>query len=96
MKVMAIRSENAVDKFITRWQSASGSERANYQLFVHELCTLLELPTPDPARAAGIFTVETKTFSKPARGNAKVTFDGENILVNGFRPDRDPVTQARA
>ena len=47
---MAIRSENAVDKFITRWQSASGSERANYQLFVHELCSLLELPTPDPAR----------------------------------------------
>ena len=47
---MAIRPENAADKFITRWQSASGSERANYQLFVHELCTLLELPTPDPAR----------------------------------------------
>jgi len=47
---MAIRPENAVDKFITRWQSASGSERANYQLFVHELCMLLELPTPDPAR----------------------------------------------
>ena len=45
-----IPSESAVDKFITRWQSASGSERANYQLFVHELCTLLELPTPDPAR----------------------------------------------
>ena len=39
-----------VEHFITRWQSASGSERANYQLFVHELCTLLELPTPDPAR----------------------------------------------
>ncbi len=47
---MAIRSENAVEKFITRWHSASGSERANYQLFVHELCSLLELPTPDPAR----------------------------------------------
>lgn len=45
---------------------------------------------------AGIFTVETKTYSKPARGNPKITFDGENILVNGFRPDRDPVTQARA
>jgi hypothetical protein len=39
-----------VEHFIARWQSASGSERANYQLFVHELCTLLELPTPDPAR----------------------------------------------
>jgi len=39
-----------LDKFIVRWQSASGSERANYQLFVHELCTLLGLSTPDPAR----------------------------------------------
>jgi len=38
-----------VGKFITRWQSASGSERANYQLFVHELWTLLDLPTPDHA-----------------------------------------------
>jgi len=37
-----------VDRFIARWQSADRSERANYQLFVHELCTLLELPTPDP------------------------------------------------
>ena len=45
-----IRSDNAVEKFIARWQSASGSERANYQLFVHELCALLDLPTPDPAR----------------------------------------------
>jgi SAM-dependent methyltransferase len=47
---MATRPEDAVDEFIARWQSAGGSERANYQLFVHELCTLLELPTPDPAR----------------------------------------------
>ena len=47
---MAKLSNDGVDQFIERWQSASGSERANYQLFVHELCTLLELPTPDPAR----------------------------------------------
>ncbi|MBK7471702.1 MAG: hypothetical protein IPI73_14875 [Betaproteobacteria bacterium] len=47
---MAVQPADTVDKFIERWQSANGSERANYQLFVHELCTLLELPTPDPAR----------------------------------------------
>jgi hypothetical protein len=44
----------------------------------------------------GVFTVETKTISKPMRGDARVTFNGENILVNGYQPDRDPVTQARA
>ena len=35
-----------IDTFITRWSAASGSERANYQLFLSEpLC----LPRPDPA-----------------------------------------------
>ena len=37
------------DAFITRWSAASGSERANYQLFVTELCDLLGTPKPDPA-----------------------------------------------
>ena len=30
--------------FIARWSAASGSERANYQLFVTELCELLGTP----------------------------------------------------
>lgn len=38
-----------VDAFIARWRAASGSERANYQLFVGELCELLGTPKPDPA-----------------------------------------------
>lgn len=45
---------------------------------------------------AGIFTVETKTHSKPGRGDARVVFDGEKILVNGFELDRDPIIQAKA
>jgi hypothetical protein len=44
----------------------------------------------------GVFAVETKTFSKPAKGEAKVTYDGDRVLVNGSKPDRDPVAQARA
>jgi hypothetical protein len=44
---------------------------------------------------AGVFTVETKTQSKPS-GNARVVFDGETIRIDGFDPDRDPVVQARA
>ena len=39
-----------VSAFVTRWRAASGSERANYQLFIGELCALLACPTPDPAR----------------------------------------------
>ena len=47
---MAQSSKNNVDEFVARWHAADGGERANYQLFVHELCTLLDLPPPDPAR----------------------------------------------
>lgn len=44
---------------------------------------------------AGVFTIETKTWSKPASGDARVTFDGEKISVGGLKLDRDPVTQAK-
>lgn len=44
----------------------------------------------------GVFTIETKTMSKPARGEAKITFDGEQVVVAGFKLDRNCVTQARA
>ena len=45
---------------------------------------------------AGVFTVETKTWSKPAKGDAKVVFDGERVRINGFEPDRNPIVQAKA
>lgn len=45
---------------------------------------------------AGILTVETKTFSKPRRGEAKVVCDGQRILVEGLEPDRDPIVQGKA
>ena len=38
-----------IDTFITRWENSGANERANYQLFLSELCELLELPPPDPA-----------------------------------------------
>lgn len=36
--------------FIHRWQNSGASERANYQLFLSELCDLLAVPRPDPTR----------------------------------------------
>jgi hypothetical protein len=35
--------------FVARWRAADGSELANYQLFVTDLCRLLDVPSPDPA-----------------------------------------------
>jgi hypothetical protein len=40
-----------VEAFIARWGTSSGAERANYQLFLAELCDLLGLPRPDPSVA---------------------------------------------
>ena len=39
-----------VDAFIDRWKSADGTEKANYVLFVRDLCQLLGVPEPDPSR----------------------------------------------
>ncbi len=38
-----------LDTFLIRWREAAGSERANYQLFIGDLCALLDLPAPQPA-----------------------------------------------
>jgi hypothetical protein len=44
----------------------------------------------------GVFTVETKTYSKPVSGDARVRFDGSGIRVDGVAMDRDPLVQACA
>ena len=44
----------------------------------------------------GIFAVETKTLSKPVRGEAKITYSDGALLANGHKIDRNPIVQARA
>lgn len=42
----------ALERFIARWRAnEGGAERANFPLFLTELCTLLDLPQPEPAAA---------------------------------------------
>ena len=65
------------DTFITRWQAAGGSERANYQLFITELCELLGLPKPEPAQAEA--SDNAYVFER------RVTFrHGDGSSSNGF------------
>lgn len=45
---------------------------------------------------SGVFTVETKTWSKPLNGKAELSFDGERIRIGAHEPDRNPVVQAKA
>ena len=46
--------------------------------------------------AQGLFVIETKTISKPPNGSPTIQYDGEQMSVAGFTPDRDPVRQATA
>jgi len=40
--------DRIVQSFIDRWKDSGGAERANYQLFLAELCDVLEVPRPEP------------------------------------------------
>ncbi len=44
----------------------------------------------------GIFTIETKTLSKPHRGECKVRVVDGKVLVNGMEMSRNPVVQSKA
>ena len=41
-----------IESFISRWSASGGSEQANSQLFLTELCDELGLPHPAPAQSA--------------------------------------------
>lgn len=43
----------------------------------------------------GIFTIETK-YAHKRDGLAKVRYDGEQISIDGYKPERNPVIQAKA
>jgi hypothetical protein len=54
-----------LDDFIAKWTAGDGgAERANYSLFLTELCAVLDLPAPQPAAAA---TLSAYQFEGPVR-----------------------------
>lgn len=44
----------------------------------------------------GIFIIETKTFSKPLKGECKIIYDGKKLSYNGIFESDKPIIQARA
>ena len=40
--------DSAIEAFVERWGRSAGAERANYALFLTELCEVLGVPHPDP------------------------------------------------
>ena len=41
--------DSTMDEFFRRWETSGAAERANYSMFLNELCDLLDVPKPDPA-----------------------------------------------
>jgi len=55
----------ALSAFIARWAASSGSEQANSQLFLAELCDVLGLKRPEPAKGVNeenTYSFERKVF----------------------------------
>lgn len=44
----------------------------------------------------GIYTVETKTISKPTSGATEIQYDGSAVSINGLPPDNKPIKQSEA
>lgn len=62
--------------FIARWLPSGGSERANYQMFLLELCDLLGVDSPDVTTAAGLgkYTFEREVKEEFANGKHTTRF----------------------
>lgn len=45
---------------------------------------------------SGLYVVETKTISKPNRGEARLRYDGESITKANLAPNNAPIIQVRA
>ncbi len=42
-------SDSTMDGFFRRWEASGAAERADYSMFLNELCDVLDVPRPDPA-----------------------------------------------
>ncbi|MER2999188.1 class I SAM-dependent DNA methyltransferase [Pontibacter populi] len=66
-----------IENFISRWKASGASERANYQLFLTELCELLGVEKPQPATDK--VHEASYTFERPV-----VFDDGEGKTSTNF------------
>ncbi|MGC1871238.1 MAG: DNA methyltransferase [Acidobacteriaceae bacterium] len=65
------------DRFIQRWQQSSASERANYALFLSEMCDYLDLPRPEPSQAdeaANAYVIDKTVNYRELDGSSTTNF----------------------
>ncbi|RPD51151.1 class I SAM-dependent DNA methyltransferase [Paracnuella aquatica] len=66
-----------INQFITRWKASGASERANYQLFLSELCEILSVEKPRPASDKvheADYTFERPVIFDDGEGNTSTNF----------------------
>jgi len=44
----------------------------------------------------GVFSIETKTYSKPEKGECKIIYSDEGISINGYKPEKKILIQVSA
>ncbi|MCU1249282.1 MAG: hypothetical protein JWQ49_2311 [Edaphobacter sp.] len=65
------------EQFVKRWQQSSASERANYALFLSELCDFLDIPRPDPSQAddfANTYVIDKAVVFQNLDGSTTTNF----------------------
>jgi SAM-dependent methyltransferase len=68
---------NSAASFISRWEHSSASERANYALFLSELCDLIDVPRPEPStsdEATNRYVIDKAVFFKELDGSSTTNF----------------------
>jgi len=79
-----IADPSAIDEFLKRWKGNTGSERANFQSFMRDLCTLLDLPHPDPGE--GDTSQNSYVFERFISA-ARVDGNTDNRYIDLYRRD---------
>lgn len=80
----AIADSSAVAEFLKRWDGNTGSERANFQSFMRDLCTLLDLPHPDPGEGD---TSQNAYVFERFISSARVDGNTDNRYIDLYRRD---------
>lgn len=80
----AIADPSAVNDFLKRWQGSSGSERSNFQSFMRDLCTLLDLPHPVPGEGD---TRQNSYVFERFIASARVDGNTDNRYIDLYRRD---------
>ncbi len=75
--------------FLDRWQLAGAGERANYGLYLSELCDVLGVPRPQPMQptsAKNDYTLDRDVIRKHLDGNSTTNF--VDLYKRGGKPAR--------